>query len=197
MKYLGDSCIFIHIINTGSKILNITEYCKRSGDKVCITNIVMDELTPPKHFTKKESDISNDRIMAINNCARAGYIDIININVNHKFYENFKKIRKRYYEHLEDPASVLKLVESGDIKPEELLSQSYQYKDYGECSCIAVAMEYPDDFIIITEDKGRVFCKPSVNLFERYKVKKNIKVWSYNEWKKNIEYNDDDSFMPA
>ena len=50
-------------------------------------------------------------------------------------------------------------------------------------------MEKPKDIIIVSNDKGKIFLKPSVNLFEKFKDSHNIQVINYDEWKDIIEDN--------
>jgi len=74
------------------------------------------------------------------------------------------------------------LIQKGKIRPEE--RKSFKYKDLGECSLIAIALENVSSNIIVTNDKGKIYLKPYENIFDFYP---DVKVMNYKEFNTYIE----------
>ncbi len=189
MAYLKDTCVFLYKINNAEEILNVAKHCKNINSKLCITSTVMRELIPGVRVPEVESERSRDIIQYLEFGNKSKILDIIDIDNNEKYKKNLENIRRRYYDHLRDPDMLRELVESGKYTRDEVKSKWFRNKDMGECSCIAIAMENPDEFIIVTDDKGKVFLKPYTNLFDIYSNSHKIKVLNYEQWVKETQYN--------
>ena len=105
--------------------------------------------------------------------------DAIDGNV---FKENYKNIRRRHYGWMTKVDYCKKLIRKGVLDEKEYQSKLFKLKDCGECSLIAIALTAPNDYIIISEDKGKVYKHPDVNIFDIYKDK-DILIVTYDKWK--------------
>lgn len=189
MGFLKDTCVFIDNINEGEEILKVARHCKLNGKTFCVTDIVMDELKPGRRIEEDKAEVSKNIIQYLNFGDSSKIVKILKVTQDNTIYKrNFDKIRSRYYSHLKDKDFIKEQIEKGEITREQAKSKNFIRKDYGECSCIAIAMEEPNKFIIVSKDKGRIFLKPKTNLFEKYKKSHNIVVWNYKEWVKNTRY---------
>lgn len=188
MKYLKDTCVFIYKIDTASEILDVARHCENIGSKLCVTSTVMEELSPGPRVPKEKAEKSKDIKQYLEFGCESKIVNIINIDESDKYKSNLKDIRRRYYDHLRDPDELNELVEKGLYTREQVRSKWFRNKDMGECSCIAIAMENTEDFVIVTDDKGRIFLKPDINLFEIYKDSHNIRVLNYEQWISETEY---------
>lgn len=184
MIYLKDTCVFINKLNP-TRIMGILGELKQRKEYLGITNIILSELVPGRSIPKDDAEKSRTIINSLEFMKKSkSYIEY-NIE-NEDYAKNYKDIRKRYYGHLNDLNAVKKALQAGDITPESFKSRSYKNKDCGECSCIAVAMTNPKEFLIVSDDKGRVFLKPDINLFDKYKKSHAIEVLNYDDWYKGI-----------
>ncbi|MTI49722.1 MAG: hypothetical protein FH761_17970 [Firmicutes bacterium] len=189
MGFIKDTCVFIGKIKVGSEILNIATHCKKMNKELCVTDIVLDEIPPGRTLREKEPDkakLAQDLANSLDNSVKMGLINVLGVKGTGKYQKNYKDIRDRYYRKLSDPRHLREMIKNGECTKNE--AKYLKYKDAGECSCIAVAMEYPNDYIIVTEDKGRIFMRKEINLFEVYKESHNIQVWSYDEWAEETNY---------
>lgn len=188
MAYLKDTCVFIYKINNAKEILEVAKHCKNIDNKLCITNTVMRELIPGERVPQIEAEKSRDIIKYLEFGNKSKILDIIDIDNNEKYKKNLENIRRRYYDHLRDPDTLRELIENGEYTREQVKSKWFRNKDMGECSCIAIAIENPEEFIIVTDDKGKVFLKPHTNLFDIYSKSHKIKVLNYEQWVKETQY---------
>ncbi|CEP97585.1 Uncharacterised protein [[Clostridium] sordellii] len=188
MEYLKDTCVFIYKMNNAQEILDVARHCKSIDSKLCTTSTVMRELRPGARVAEDDAERSRDIIKYLEFGQNSKILDIIDLDNNETYNKNLSDIRRRYYDHLTDPDALMELVSSGDYTREEVRSRWFRNKDMGECSCIAIAMEKPEDFTIVTDDKGRVFLKPDTNLFKIYGQSHNIKVLNYEQWIEETEY---------
>lgn len=191
MNFLKDTCVLIKKINCGTEILNVVNHCKDNGDKFCITDVVFEELNPGGSVKKEDAERSIDIIKALEISMKAKLVKKIDVKVHEKYKNNFDRIRARYYDHLLDSSTIKEKLQAGEITKEQVKNKSYLRKDYGECSCIAVAMESPEEYVIVSNDKGRIFLKDDINLFNIYRDSHNIKVWDFNQWIGKTNYSDE------
>jgi predicted nucleic acid-binding protein len=188
MNYLEDTCVFLHKIIEPNKVFKIADFCKKKGQEFSITDIVLNEMRTGSNANEDEKSIRTGMANSIELCSKSNLAVIIDVQNNEKFKENFQKIRKRYYTHVTDIRYIKSKIDSGELPREK--AKGIKYKDSGECSCIAVAMEHPKDYIIVSEDIGRVFLKPNINLFNIYGNKYKFSVWNYDTWEKRTEFNE-------
>ncbi|WP_270303454.1 hypothetical protein [Terrisporobacter petrolearius] len=188
MIYLKDTCILIGKLDSCELISMLHKY-NEIDDIFALTDVVIDELEPGKTVEVKKADKSKSMKRAIEMIYKSNpnYLHIYNVKDDKVYINNFKKIRRAFYGHLKDLKYIKEALRTGEITKEQFDNRSYLYKDYGECSCIAVAIENPDDILIVTEDKGRIFLKTNINLFDKYKESNNIKVIEYDEWKHEFD----------
>lgn len=182
MIYLKDTCVLIEEFDT-LKIINTANLYKKK-DTFALTDIIIDELYPGKSINVIDAEKSKSLLAGISRLEKSKALKTYIIKEDGKYKSNFNKIRKAFYGHLKDVNAVKEALKKGEITPEQFKNRTYLYKDYGECSCIAVAIENPDDIVIVSNDKGRIFLKPNINLFNKYEESNNIKVINYKEWEK-------------
>ncbi len=175
MVYLIDSCVIISNLNEATKIINMK---KRIGsNEAAISNIIINELKQPQNAKFKDNKLDN----LLLNLITQKQIKLIDINNNPKIKQTLENIRCRHYRWMTDPEYVKMLIQTGKIKPED--RKSFKYKDLGECSLIAIALEDVNENIIITNDKGKIYMKPYENIFDSYP---DIKVMNYEEFNNHI-----------
>lgn len=192
MGYLKDTCVLIDSINCGEEIINVARHCQNNGKNFCVTDIVIDELTPGRKVPEAQAEVSKGIKNGIQVAILGKIIKKFDVlSDKSKYKSNFNKIRKKYYGHLKDRGFIQEQIKLGNITKEQAKSKGFRYKGYGECSCIAVAMDNPQKYIIVTNDKGAITLKPKINLFKKYNETHGIIVWDYNEWVKNTNYKND------
>lgn len=181
MNNLIDTCVFLEKIVTPNNLINFTKKSIDRGEEISTSNIIMDELQPTPSLREKDTEVSIGILRTIDSILNKNSenICIINIYNNKEYKQNLDNIRKRFYSHVSDVNSLRQLIAKGEMKREEI--SIARKKDMGECSLIAIAMTNPKKYIIITEDQGKVYIKPQINLFQKYKDKYDLKIISYNE----------------
>lgn len=182
MGYLKDTCVLKHNIDTGDKIYKVAQHCKECGKQFSVTDYVLDEIKPGKSVDVENAKHSTNLLSGLEGAVNSKVISKIEIDSNQVYKKNFRDIRRRYYYWISDTEYLKKLVDEGSMTLEEVRSKGLKYKDYGECSCIAVAMEDPKKYIIVSNDKGAVYKHPSINLFQKYTKSHDIQVMTYDEW---------------
>lgn len=80
----------------------------------------------------------------------------------------FKKIRKRFYSWMKDAAYLQNLISRGELTVEEVKKPGFKTKDMGECELIATAKTSEGEYWVVTNDKGRVYKHPNLNIFDTY-----------------------------
>lgn len=75
-------------------------------------------------------------------------------------------------------------MEDGLLKKEDV--RNVRKKDLGECELVAIAKTSKRTFWLITNDLGRVFLHPDLNVFDMYKDDPNVKIISGAEWLEKI-----------
>lgn len=185
MRYLNDTCVFIHKICIPEKFTDIVQHSNKHADVFCVTDVVVDELSPGWFVPENEAKNAEAMINVIDLYYNQSKIEVINVKNQNKYNENFKEIRERYYKHLTDRLEIEDMISRGECTREE--AKYLRYKDYGECSCLAVAIEHPGMYCIVSEDGGKVCKKPDINIFKIHE-KKGIRVIDYNTWTYETRY---------
>lgn len=187
MEYLVDTNIFLHVIN--SNVFGVAEFCKNKGNDICVTQTIIDELEPG-YQREIEEETARDIYNCVNNLitGKTGFkvitvIDLANIE---GAKEKLKEIRKRYYSWMTDSRYLQKLVDDNVLTFEEIRSPRFRKKDMGECELIAIAEVSGDKYLIVTDDRGRVYKHPDINIFDTYA--KGVQTLSGEEWIKKIGY---------
>ena len=140
---------------------------------MAISNIILEELRYPQNAKFEDNKLET----LINNMIAQNKIKYIDINQNPKIKQRLDNIRSRHYKWMTNPEYVRMLIQKGKIKSED--RKSFKYKDLGECSLIAIALENVNDNIIVTNDKGKIYLKPYENIFGFYP---DVKVMNYEEF---------------
>lgn len=184
--YLKDTCLFINRFNS-LDIIKLLKSYKINSHIFGVTDVIVNELRPGKAVAQAAAEKSEALIGVINTFEKNQSIKVYNVENAGNYKSNFEKIRKKYYGHLNDVNAIKKALKNKEITQAEFESRSYRYKDYGECSCIAVAMTSPQDIHIVSDDKGRIFLKPNINLFDKYKDSHGINVLDFHQWTSALE----------
>lgn len=187
MNYLKDTCVFINKIQYPSTVFNLAKYCNDKNDVLSITNTVLEELQYEGKLDENKKEISRGIVNMINLCKQNELVEIIDFQ---RYKKDYEAIRKNYYGFATNPQYLNMLVQSGKMTREEV--KVLKYKDRGECSCLAIAKQDPLNYVIVTEDKGKITGMPSINLFNEFKNKFGIQIFKYDEWVKKIKYCDNE-----
>lgn len=178
-----DTNVFLHVI--GSDIYGVAVLCKESGRDMVITQTIMDELEPG-YYRETEDSSTKEIAVAVRNyvTGERGFkiICLLRLADIAGAEEELKKIRKRYYGWMNDAAYLHKLVEEGIITREEIRSKGFRKKDLGECELIAIAKASKGEYMVVTNDRGRVYKHPDLNLFDIYAGDSDVKIISGEEW---------------
>lgn len=169
MYYLVDTNVFLHVID--SNIYGVAKWCKDNKKDITITQTILDELDPG-YYRENKDESSKEIYTAVNNYVSGAMgikvIKLIALLDISGAQDEYKKIRKRFYGWMKDAAYLQKLVLKGDLTPEEIKKPSFKTKDMGECELIAIAKASNGEYWVVTNDKGRVYKHPDLNLFDTY-----------------------------
>jgi hypothetical protein len=185
MKYLNDTCVFINKITNPVLLFDILSHYEKYSDKFCVTDCIIEELIRIGEKDDAKAKIAKAIINTIRISGKR--ISIIEIEKNETYKKNLKAIRDNYYGHLTDRKSLKDLVDAGICTNSE--AKKLWMKDLGECSCVAIAMEDPNNCIIITQDAGNIKFKPNTNIFKIFERSHKVKVWDYDQWVRETKYN--------
>lgn len=188
MNYLKDSCVFIDHLKSTEQIMGVLMYCRSRDEKVCISQKILDELHPGKGVAEENRTLAHELYKYVENAIRTSFIELIEIEQNKDIQTKYNQIRETHYKWMKDNRYLQKLISEGKLTKEEIKNKAFRHKDEGECTLIAIALVSPKIYTIITEDKGRVYKHPHINLFDTYAVPNGVKVMGYMEWKDYIEY---------
>lgn len=186
MSNLFDSSTLINISDENT-ILKIAKYCKDIlKSKLAITSIVLKELL--SHAQKDNTPFEDFFALQNHLLLYIKSSDIINYDLEHneEVYTNYRKLRKNYYGWMINKTYFEQLKADGQLSQDldfYSIKNEYNKVDAGECSLIAVALTNPNEHVIVSDDAGDIHYLPSQNIFEIYKEKKDIKVYSFSEWK--------------
>lgn len=185
MKHLFDTCTLLNKLSKPSYLIEVMKKVDDKKDNFLIPDIVIDELAITQSLTEEQIEQSNGIINTIDlGCKNYSSIDIVRVNSNDVYKRNFDEIRFRYYSHVSQK-ELLRRVKEKEITKKE--ANHLKKKDYGECACIAIAMTKANEFIIISEDDGKIVEFPEKNIFEIYRNSHNIRVYKFNKWKDMME----------
>ena len=180
MKHLFDTCTFLNELFEPTKLIEVMKSVNNNRDNFLVTDIVMDELVVTKNLTKEQVKISTGII----NTLEMGFksyenVNAISISSNKRYKDEFDKIRFAHYFHVSQK-ELVRRVKAGEITKEK--ANKLKSKDKGECACIAIAITEPNEFMIVSEDDGKIVEFPEKNIFEIYKKSNKIKVYKYVAW---------------
>lgn len=98
----------------------------------------------------------------------------------------YNDIRDRYYGWMKDGNYLQKMITDGKITREELHSHSFRKKDVGECELVALAAVSNGEDIVVTNDLGRVYKHPNINIFD-FAETLGVVVKNGTDWLSDIE----------
>ncbi|MGM9926384.1 MAG: hypothetical protein ACI35P_00395 [Bacillus sp. (in: firmicutes)] len=189
MYYLVDTNVFLHSI--GDKIYAVANKCKENSTDITITETILNELEPGYYLLQSDQtakDIYNSVYNFSHGIMGFHVIRLISLDDIPGAKDELKKIRKRFYSWMKDPAYLKTLVDRGIISSDDIKKKTFRNKDLGECELIAIATVTNNEYQIISNDKGRVFLHPEQNLFDDYASEIGLCVLSSEEWLTQIEY---------
>lgn len=186
MKYLVDTNVFFHTIN--SNIYGVAKKCIDIGDIACITQTILDELTPGYYLVENESTKGISTAVSLFASDKFKLIELINISDVDGAKELLKSIRDGFYSWMHKADYLQMLLEKGEITVQEIKSKTFKNKDLGECELLAIAKASHGAYILITNDKGEVFHHPYQNIFEPYKDDPEVVIYNGAEWISKIGY---------
>lgn len=189
MYYLVDTNVFLHVIN--SNIYSVADLCNKEHNDITITQTILDELNPG--YYRENEDISSKEIFtSVQNLVTGTWgikvIRKIKVSDVKGAEEELKKIRKRFYSWMKDPIYLQKLIDEGKITREDIKKSSFRNKDLGECELLAIAIASAGEYLIVTNDKGRVFKHPDQNLFDAYANDPAVTLITGEEWLDKIGF---------
>lgn len=195
MNYLVDTNIFLHVIN--SNIFGVADFCKNNGDDVCVTQTIIDELEPGYQREMEES-AAREIYTCVSNLVtgKTGFkvIKVIHVSDVAGAPQKLKQIRERFYGWMTDPQYLQGLVDRGVLSHEEIRNPRFRKRDLGECELIAIAEASNGEYLIVTNDRGKVYKHPHMNIFDTYAT--DIQTLSGKEWLEKIEYVDATNCLP-
>lgn len=146
------------------------------------TDLVINELRP----TRNKDSLEAIRIIgAIRKAEEQSKLLIFKMDEHLRINRNYEELRKRYYGWMTKSKYLRKLIQEGKLTEEVIKSENFKHHDEGECSLIAIAMTNVDKYTIISNDAGKQYCHPKINLYSTCKVK----AIKYDEWKKHVSSN--------
>lgn len=189
MYYLVDTNVFLHVIN--SDIYGVAKLCADNRHDITITQTILDELEPG-YYRENKDQSSREVHTAVNNFATGNMgipiIRLISLQDIPGAEREVKKIRKRFYSWMTDASYLQKMIADGKLTREDIKKPTFRTKDMGECELIAIAKTSDDEYLIVTNDKGRVYKHPEQNLFDIYAANSEIKYISGGKWINLIGY---------
>lgn len=187
MNNLFDTCTIKHKICSIQNLENVVKKCNKKDANIIIEKYILMELKPPNC---KPDDIDEQCYETgktlynyINLLIKSNHIKTLDHTTNMEISSNLTSIRKRYYQWMEDPRYCKYLIKNHMLSEEEYYSPRFRKKDYGECVLLAIATTNKSKHIIITEDKGRVYKHPNINLFDEF-IKQGYCILNYDQWMK-------------
>lgn len=185
MYYLVDTNVFLHDLT--EDIFAVADSCKKKGNDVCVTQTIIDELDPG--YYREENEVASKEIYnSVKNLSSGSMgfkvINVINMSEVTGASQELKKIRERFYGWMKNPTYLQHLIDEGILTREEISKPNFRKKDLGECELIAIARASNGEYWVITNDKGRVFKHPDINIFDVYMD--DIVILSGREWLEKI-----------
>ena len=189
MDYLVDTNIFIKVIP--DCICGVVGKCREHGDTTSITETILSELEPGLDKTREDESL-REPFVQVNNLVTgkmgAKWINKLDITSMPGAFEEYNKIRKRYYSWMTNATYLKKLVAEGRYTESDIKKSSFRNKDKGECELIAVALSEPGKHKIVSDDEGVVFEHPESNIFKDYAIPNGAIVIYGKTWLKEIAY---------
>lgn len=187
MHYLIDANIFIKVIC--DNIYGVANICHMSGCEIAITKTILDELDPG-YYKEQENPNLKDTHRIVNNLVTGNQgiqlIRMIRLDDIKGAKDELKKIRERYYGWLTQPEYLQKMIVDGKLTREEIKKKNFRNKDLGECELIAIAICAPKEYVVVSDDQGRIYKHPDHNIFESILKDHNIRILWGKEWLKEI-----------
>lgn len=185
IDHLFDTCTIKHKICNKTMLLATIKCCSSHCDTFAMSEIILRELVPP---SEKPEDCDEEQYQAAKDIntfvklyAKTKQIKVINTMSSDNVLRNLNDIRERYYGWMTRPKSLKRLIQNGELSECEVRSKSFRYKDMGECSLIAIALESPHLYIIVSDDQGKVYKHPYINIFDIYKDK-GLTICKFKDW---------------
>ncbi len=187
MYYLVDTNVYIHVIN--DCMYSVAKKCCDKDCKITITETILSELEPGTDKVEEDPSL-RDVFVNVENLVTGKMgtklIRLISVADVPGAKEKYKSIRSRYYSWMKEPQYLKKLVDEGKISKEDIGKTSFRNKDKGECELIAIALAALGQYAIVSEDVGRVFLHPWINIFDLCARTEGVTVQSGGEWLKTI-----------
>lgn len=190
MNHLFDSCTIKHAISEIEEIERIIDFCFEKKEKFSVTTEIIKELEPPaSKFNNTDEYWESARIIYsyMQLFIKSEKVALIDCWDKAEVENNIKQIRKRFYGWMENPRYCRALIKTGKLTNEEYKSKNFRYKDIGECTLIAVALLDPTSYIIISEDAGRAYKFPNINIFDYYR-EQGLAIMKYQNWKEIVNF---------
>jgi hypothetical protein len=181
MEHLFDTCTIKHELKTDTIIFSVANYCYGIEEPFTISTLIKKELQPPNTLEQAEYKQAKKVAAYVDRYITSGHIKVIDINTDEGVRLTFNKIRQYHYGWMTRWEYCKQLIEKGELTIEEYKSQAFRRRDAGECSLIAIALSAPSNFIIISEDAGKVYKHPHINIFDIFKSK-GLQIVPYKEW---------------
>lgn len=189
MYYLVDTNVFLHSIC--DEIYEVADLCKKNETDITVTETILNELEPG-YYLEIEDDTVKNVYNSVHNLTYGTMgikvIRLVKLDDIPGAKEELKKIRKKFYSWMSDINYLNHLISQGIITVDDIKKKSFRNKDLGECELIAIAKTAEDEYQIVTNDKGKVFLHPELNLFDDYASKTGLIVLSSEEWLEKIGY---------
>lgn len=181
MEHLFDTCTIKHQLKTDCIIFAVAKYCLGISDQFTISSVIQKELQPPTTLNEAEYNKASSVKAYVERYITSGHIKVIDISTDKKIRLTYNKIRQFHYGWMTRLDYCKELIDTGELTIEEFRSSSFRNRDAGECSLIAIALTSPENFVIISEDKGVVFSHPHINIFDVFRDK-GLDIVRFKEW---------------
>lgn len=189
MKFLKDTCIFLHKLNTERKIERALTHCDKCKKTVAITQNILDELEPGPNVSSEEAKLAIKLRGCLDKHIENQRMEKLSLKDNPKANRNYSNIRRRFYRWTTDPHVAKQMYEEGKIRS---CQREYLKKvGVGECSLLAFAMLDRDNSTIVTEDAGYPYAGADVDIFSEYNEADRIKIQTFQEWEESIGFHND------
>lgn len=189
MKYLVDTNVFFHTIN--SNIYGVASLCKETCSDICISQTILNELEPG-YYREYENISTKEIYTCVSNLVAGTWghkaIRLIKLEDIEGAKEELKRIRDRFYGWMKDPNYLQTLIDDNKLTREDIKKPNFRKKDLGECELIAIVKVSKKEFWLVTNDQGRVFAHPDINIFETYANDADITIISGSEWIEKIGF---------
>ena len=180
MEHLFDTCTIKHQLKTDAVIFAVTEYCLGIEEPFSISSVIKKELRPPDSLSESEHEAASRVYAYVERYIASKNIKVIDMS-DEKVKLNYNKIRQYHYGWMTRVDYCRNLIDTGLLTLDEYRSPGFRNRDAGECSLIAIALTSPDDYIIVSEDKGVKTSHPDVNIFDIFK-NQGLVIVRFKEW---------------